>query len=81
MLKELIKIFEKVGVCYEQVSEKEIAIPCPCDILPYGSNLIRPQIEIIEDKQMTCLTDEAWVLIQEDENGELSWLVVAHFEN
>ena len=73
MIEKIKEMFDTFDVYYEIISEKEIAVPCPAD---FSKTILIPQIDIIKNPDTSCITDNSYVHILEDDYGELSWLVV-----
>lgn len=83
MLKQLKELFDKCDTCYEVISDNEIAVPCPLNLLHYSKNDLAPQKELIDNGEddKICNADwEAKIHIEEI-NGELNWLIVSSILN
>ena len=72
-MEKIKALFDTFGVYYRVISDKEIVIECPVDT---SKQTLIPQEKIIKDNTTTCITDNGYVHILEDDFGELSWLVV-----
>jgi len=75
-MKSLMQLFDLFKVNYEQISDKEIKIECPADVVPRKKYKKVSQIETIQDKDTTCYTDSAYISILKDDDNELSWLII-----
>ena len=72
MFSKLLSLFNDYGVEYEHISEKEIVVPCPANVVDNEKIAMQPQTNLFNEPG---LTDEIYVHIAEDEFGMLSWLV------
>jgi hypothetical protein len=84
MLEQLKELFDKCDSCYEVISDNEIAVPCPLNLLHHSKNDLAPQRELIdnrgEDEKIRNVDWEAKIHIEEV-NGELNWLIVSSIMN
>lgn len=74
MFEQLVKLFNKTGVCFEHISPTEIVLTCPANVVDNEDQAMMPAGEIIES-EAPGLTDEIFIHISQHPCGELNWLV------
>lgn len=77
----LIELFTLFEVEFECISPTEIVLCCPCDKVTHYSKAFLPAIDLIDDPDVGCVTDEIIIHISYNkENNCLDWLVVDYDE-